>query len=250
MQVLKLFTKQNHGAESVMVEQRSLRLQRGFGIVGDSNALVGSPRQVLIVDQPALDFVGLQPGDLWENMVLDVPVAAVRSGAVLNIGQTLIRITLPCEPCAKLETKRRGLMRQIGDQRGVLGMVVKSGEIVVGDEVALSEHRFVPLAEDTKSRFYQLVARIPAGNVVTTADLVRGLGVTNGYYRAFPALIKKAPPTLPVHRIVTIDHHLLSRYIPNQAQQLAAEGVEVVADRVKEYDRWQPENFYDLGDWT
>lgn len=249
MKVLKLFVKQRCGAASVMLEYQSLKLRRGYGIEGDSNAAVGSPRQVLLIDQPALDAFGLQPGDLWENILLDVPVNSLQSGDVLNINQTLIRITLPCEPCAKLEVKRQGLMRQVRNQRGILGMVVKSGEIAVGNEVILSEQRFSPLAEDVKIRFYEFVAQIPAGNVVTTADLVLGLGVAKAYYRAFPALIKNAPPPLPVHRIVTIDGRLFSRYIPDQAQRLAGEGVEVVAEKVREGNRWQPKDFYNLGEW-
>jgi alkylated DNA nucleotide flippase Atl1 len=82
--------------------------------------------------------------------------------------------------------------------------------------------------------------------VVTTADLVLALGVARTYYRVLPTFIKKAPTDLPVHRIVAIDGSLFSRYIPDQAERLADEGVEAVAGKVGNRHRWRPENFHDL----
>jgi alkylated DNA nucleotide flippase Atl1 len=243
MIILKLFKKQLDGS---LAADQQLMLKRGYGIEGDRNACVGSPRQVLMVSQPTLTEFDLQPGDLYENILVDTPIADLVSGQVIQIGTALIRPTFLCEPCAYLETIRQGLSRRIKGQRGVLGMVAGSGTIAVGDRVIPTSYRLPHLAEDAKSRFLEFVARIPAGKVVATADLVLALGVARAYYRVLPTFIKKAPAHLPVHRIVAIDGSLLSRYIPDQAERLLDEGVEAVAGKVSDRDRWQAESFHDL----
>jgi len=244
MIILKLFIKAQR--DRSMTEYQQLTLQQGYGIKDDLNACIGSPRQVLIVGQPTLDEFGLNPGDLYENILVDAPVEHLTSGQLLQIGAVLIRPTFLCEPCSFLETLRKGLTRQIKGKRGLLGMVVKSGTIAVGDQVCQTPYRLPPLAEDAKSRFYEFVARIPTRKVVTTADLILALGVAKAYYRVIPTLIKKAPADLPVHRIVAIDGSLFTRYIPTQAEQLASEGVEVESGRINFDDRWKPEYFYEL----
>jgi alkylated DNA nucleotide flippase Atl1 len=243
MIVVQLFKKQLD--RSLAVDQQ-LTLKRGYGVEGDRNAWAGSPRQVLIVSQPTLTEFDLKPGDLYENILVDAPIADLVSGQVIQIGEALIRPTFLCEPCAYLETIRKGLSRQIKGKRGLLGMVARSGTIAVGDQVIPTSYRLPFLAEDAKSRFFEFVARIPAGKVVTTADLVLALGVARTYYRVLPTFIKKAPTDLPVHRIVAIDGSLFSRYIPDQAERLADEGVEAVAGKVGNRHRWRPENFHDL----
>ncbi len=148
MIVLKLFIKALR--DRSMVECQQFTLQQGYGIKDDLNACIGSPRQVLIVGQPALDEFGLSPGDLYENILVDAPVEHLTSGQLLQIGDVLIRLTFLCEPCSFLETIRQGLTRQIKGKRGILGMVVKSGTIAVGDRVRQTPYCLPPLAEDAK----------------------------------------------------------------------------------------------------
>ena len=69
MRVIKLFVKDRHG--SLVRECEALSLWRGHGIKGDINALVGSPRQVLLVSKTTLSSFGLSPGDLGENLLVD-----------------------------------------------------------------------------------------------------------------------------------------------------------------------------------
>ncbi len=268
MKVIKLFTKQSNGQ---MVACQSLSLLRGYGIEGDRNACAGSPRQLLLADQPALEQFDLQPGDLFENILVDTSLQSLKSGIVLRIGSALIRPTFLCAPCSKLESLHQGLARAIKGRRGILGMVVKSGFVAVGDAIAPTFYTLPTLSENVKSRFQEFVARIPPGKVVTTADLILALGVANAYYRVIPTFIKNAPAHLPVHRIVTVDGRLLTPHIPNQPQKLAEEGVEVDAGKIEASPggtsgaersptqprstnwfiryRWAPEQFHDLGNF-
>ncbi|MGA7932687.1 MAG: MGMT family protein [Kovacikia sp.] len=244
MMIVRLFTKAQ--PDRTMIESQRLKLQRGYGIEGDLNASVGSPRQVLIVSQLTLQAFDLQPGDLSENILVDTAIETLVSGQIVQVGEALIRPTFLCEPCANLEALRKGLGKQIKGKRGVLGMVVRGGAIAVGDALIQTSDRLPALAEDAKSRFAEFVARIPFGKVVTTADLVLALGVARAYYRVIPTLIKKASSDLPVHRIVAIDGSLLTRHIPDQAGRLTHEGIAVIAAKVGNCHRWQPESFHAL----
>lgn len=70
-----------------MIECQRLDLVEGLGIQTDKNAHVGSPRQVLMVDTPALEAFGLQPGILQENILLDGVLEPFMSGRVIQIGK-------------------------------------------------------------------------------------------------------------------------------------------------------------------
>jgi alkylated DNA nucleotide flippase Atl1 len=242
MRVRQLFISPQAGLP--IQECDHLQLEQGYGIQGDRHAQVGSHRQVLIVDQDTLKQFDLQPGDLQENILISTGLETLESGQVLQIGEARIRLTFLCEPCTYLETLQPGLAKRIRDRRGWLGMVITSGTIAVGDTITPTSNRFPPLANDAKSRFHELVARIPPGKVITTRDLVLALGVTRSHYRVFPRFIKKAPRSLPVHRIVTISGDLLSQHIPDQAQRLQEEGVEVRHNRVPETYYWSAADFH------
>jgi alkylated DNA nucleotide flippase Atl1 len=250
MKVLKLFIKQS---DRQMAESFSLDFLRGYGIQGDDNASAGNPRQILMVDQPTLQEFGLQPGDLSENILVDRRVDQLVSGQILQIGSALIRPTFLCEPCAKLDFLRRGLAKQIRGRRGFLGMVVKSGSVTVGDAIVPTSHAFAELSDIAKNRFQEFVARIPSGKVVTTSDLVLALGVTDSHCRVIPTLIKTAPAHLPVHRIVAVNGRLFAQHMPDQADRLSKEGIEVVSNgaivSVPPHYRWNPEHFHDLGNF-
>jgi alkylated DNA nucleotide flippase Atl1 len=242
VKVLKLFKKPAH--QTPMQECDRLLLWAGCGIEGDVNARMGSPRQILMVDARSLQQFGLEAGALRENIVVDAPTEAFVSGQVWQVGAALIRPTFLCEPCAYINQLRPGLATAIVGSRGRLGMVVKSGTVAVGDAIAPTAEHFPPLADSAKERFQEFVARVPPGKVITTQDLVLALGVTRAHYRVFPAFIKTFVAELPVHRIVDIQGNLLTKHLPNQAEQLAAEEVRVENDRVSMGDRWTPDQFH------
>jgi len=224
-----------------------LILKRGWGIVGDASAQVGSPRQVLLAGMPALQSYGLNPGDLQENVLLDGMVESFPSGTLLAIGATAqLRVMFLCEPCASLERVKPGLSRKIKGKRGLLAMVVHDGVVGVGDRIQVLPQRYPAIPEQTRGKFEEFVARIPSGCVVRTSDLLIALGMTASYARAIPTWLKKSDPALPVHRIVAADGGLLTRHVPHQAEGLAAEGVLVKGDRVGPEFSWPREFFHAL----
>ena len=244
-QILQLFRKP---APGVWVEpQATLMLQRGYGIDGDVNAKAGSPRQVLLAGQPSLERFGLTAGDLQENILLDLEIETLASGMVVQLGDSAqIRLMELCIPCATLDRLQPGLSRRIRGKRGLLGMVIQDGEVRVGDRLSILPHRFPALPDSNRGKFEAFVARIPPGTVVRIPDLLLAMGLLSSYARAVPALIKKAPPHLPVHRLLTTDGSLLSRHIPHQAERLTAEGIPIQEGRVAPDYAWHPQHFYAL----
>jgi len=244
MQVCGLFVKSQAGQP--VRSQRQMQLLAGLGIHGDIQAKPGNPRQILIVDKVTLDTFGLQPSDLRENILLNDGLAHLASGQTLQIGDALIRLMFRCEPCAFLESLQPGLMKRIKNQRGWLGMVVADGTIAIGAPVQLTNQCFPVVSDVAKERFYQFVATIPRGNVVTTQDVILALGVTASHYRTLPGFIKRAPVTLPVHRVVASDRSLLSQHLPHQADLLLAEGIEILNGKVCSQYCWPRTSFYPI----
>lgn len=244
MRILQLFVKVQ--ADAPLVACDRLTLVAPEGIVGDRHRQVGSPRQVLLLDQATLDRVGLAPGVLRENVLCGVLPPGLASGRSLELGSAQIRLTFLCEPCRYLNEIQPGLAQRLKDQRGWLGMVTQGGQIQVGDRGILGDRCYPPLPAAARDRFEEFVARIPPGAVVTTADLVLALGVTAAHYRVFPAWMKAVQAQLPVHRIVSKGGEVFAQHLPQQAALLQAEGVTVQNGRVGQGDRWPPEAFHPL----
>ncbi len=107
-----------------------------LGLDGDAHAKAGSDRQVLLMDRETLEALGLQPGDLKENLTTaGFPLYDQPSGTLLRVGGALLRLTGLCTLCAKTEAIRPGLRQELAGRRGMLARVVEGGEIRVGDAV-------------------------------------------------------------------------------------------------------------------
>lgn len=245
VKIVGLFFK---GVGDVTVRRtEEIDLQRERGVAGDVHASVGSPRQVLIASAPYLEQLGLEPGELQENIVLGGAVELLGSGRVLQLGQSAqVRLTFLCEPCAYLEQVQPGLVKRSKGKRGMLGMVIRDGVVHQGDPVTVLPQQFPVLSERAGDRFTEFVSRIPSGRVVNTTNLLLALGVTPSYYRTIPSFLKRAAPDVPVHRVVSADGSLLSRHLPQQMQRLQAEGIDVVDQHVSALYYWQPLYFHDL----
>ncbi|HAZ42972.1 MAG TPA: hypothetical protein DDW76_02110 [Cyanobacteria bacterium UBA11369] len=249
MKVTKLFIKQEHGIPAK--ECLALTLQRGRGILGDINALPGSPRQVLIASTSTLVEFGLKPGELGENILIDAEIEHFSSGMVLQVGlSALIRLSFLCEPCAYLDKIQPGLAKRIKGKRGFLGIVVRDGEIALEDKISVTPYRLKAIPNEAKGRFSEFVQRIPLGKVVKTTELLFAMGVSKAYSRAIPTFLKKADSRLPIHRIVRADGRLLSEYIVEQERSLVQEGIEIKLDRIANPNfYWESSQFHELGNF-
>jgi hypothetical protein len=97
LQVTELFIKRRHYAP----------LQPAATIACSPRGIAGSVpcapfRQALIASRSVTAELGLNPGDLRENIVVDCDdLYDLPSGTVVKIGQALVRLTFHCEPCRK-----------------------------------------------------------------------------------------------------------------------------------------------------
>lgn len=118
----------------------ALRLIEGRGIDGDRHQKPGGSRQVLLMAEENCDAFGLAPGEVRENIVTrGLDLQALPAGTTLEIGGAALEITKDCEPCAFIDALRPGLKDRMVRRRGMLARVVRSGEIRVGDEIAIRE---------------------------------------------------------------------------------------------------------------
>jgi alkylated DNA nucleotide flippase Atl1 len=196
----------------------------GLGLDGDVSAARHSPRQVLVVSGAVLARHGLAAAEVRANLVVTGDVDALPSGTVLGFGGVRIRLTLPCEVCARLERVRPGLARALAGRRGMLGRVLDDGELAVGQVASVAPRAMPALDGDWRARVIDVVRRCRAVGVVTTTRLVAIAGVQVTYCRALPAVLGRAPADVAAHRVIPAN---LARASAAQRQRLAAEGVEV-----------------------
>ncbi len=111
----------------------------GKGILGDASYGKRN-RQVLLIDSETLSDFQLNPGDLRENVTLaNFDLTQLSPHDQLQLGEVVLAVTGPCEPCRQLDEIRPGLRSDIKDRRGVLATVVRGGELKVSDSISLTQ---------------------------------------------------------------------------------------------------------------
>ncbi|BAY09670.1 MGMT family protein [Calothrix sp. NIES-2098] len=225
-----LFIKQKHG--SVMREVEELNLKVGHGIEGDINANSISPRQVLIVRHEDITDFAIPPGELRENIV----IAGVKSenftpGSLISFDSgAAIRLTFHCEPCKRIAHLVDSL-KSIQFKRGILGVIINSGKLHVGNNLQIHNEVFPALSEKPYERFLEFIVKVPSGKVVTYKQIIAAIGVDNSYIRAIPTYLKKTSAAdYPIHRILDSQGYLI-RYIPHQMDNLNSENIEVLNEQ-------------------
>ena len=110
------------------------------GLEGCVHGRHGSKRQVLIMDRETLCEFDLPPGAVRENITtVGLNVAGLKGGQRLSIGGAVLEVTIPCEPCSRMDEIRMGLREALRDRRGVLCRVIESGRISQGDAIEVRE---------------------------------------------------------------------------------------------------------------
>ncbi|HTV57257.1 MAG TPA: MOSC domain-containing protein [Verrucomicrobiae bacterium] len=123
------------------------------GIRGCIHGRPGSKRQVLLMDAETLEKLGVTPGAAKENITtrgLDFQELAV--GQVLRVGESLLEITLACDPCPRMDEIRMGLQEELRGQRGWLCRVVNGGKIRRGDAIEIAGMAAAGLAAKNEER--------------------------------------------------------------------------------------------------
>ena len=111
----------------------------GEGILGDASYGKRN-RQMLLIDSETLSDFQLNPGDVRENVTLtNFDLTQLSPQDQLQLGEIVLAVTGPCEPCRQLDEIRPGLSSDIKGRRGVLASVVRGGELKVGDSISLTQ---------------------------------------------------------------------------------------------------------------
>jgi MOSC domain-containing protein YiiM len=106
------------------------------GLEGCRHGRFGNRRQVLLVESETLDSLGLSPGQIKENITTrGVRLNELAKGQLLSIGQAVLEVTGPCQPCSQMDEIRAGLQEELRGRRGILCRVVEGGRIRRGDSI-------------------------------------------------------------------------------------------------------------------
>ena len=110
------------------------------GFEGCVHGRQGTKRQVLVVDRETLAEFDLAPGVVRENITtVGVNIVQLRAGQQLAIGEALLEVTIPCEPCHRMEEIQMGLQEALKNRRGLLCRVIEGGRISKGDAIKVGE---------------------------------------------------------------------------------------------------------------
>ena len=146
-----------HPAESGAPLQsvQSVEVLEGKGIAGDSRFFgrmshsTGQPsrRQVTLIEREqiaehatALGLPTITPGAVRSNIETTGINLIALLGHELEIGEAVLRLYEPRDPCAKMDAICQGLRARMMDQRqGVLAEVVRTGTVRVGDTIKVRD---------------------------------------------------------------------------------------------------------------
>src|ERR1700720_4605086 len=106
--VLHLFTCVVHRFPMKEVEEVEAIVDKGFK--GCTHGRPGSKRQVLLMDIETLEKFGIAPAAVKENITTrGIDFARLGVGQRLKTGESLLEISMPCDPCSRMDEIRQGL---------------------------------------------------------------------------------------------------------------------------------------------
>jgi MOSC domain-containing protein YiiM len=133
--VRALFIKREKGGGSVQLQ--AAHAVEG-GLDGDHHTGSTRRRQILLMSGNVLDELRIEPGAISENVVVDgLDVMTLKPGQQLQLGEALVAVTVPCEPCVQMDRVRYGLQDELQYRRGMFVKVIVPGIVRVGDSVAI-----------------------------------------------------------------------------------------------------------------
>ncbi len=131
-----IFRELVHRFPSQELDEARLVLDKG--VEGCIHGRSGSKRQVLVMDSETLEQLGIPAGAVKENITtLGLDLRPTVAGDQLRIGEAILEVTGPCNPCGRMDEIRIGLQEALQGQRGVLCRVILEGTIRRGDAIEL-----------------------------------------------------------------------------------------------------------------
>jgi MOSC domain-containing protein YiiM len=138
--VRALFIRREKGRKSVPLQSANA-IDGGFE--GDHHTGSSRRRQILLMCGDVLNELHVEPGAIYENVVVDgIEVMSLVEGQQLRLGEALVDVTIPCDPCIQMDRVRPGLQQALENRRGMFVKVVSPGIVRIGDRVEV-----VPLGE-------------------------------------------------------------------------------------------------------
>lgn len=123
-----------------MQERIEVQALANQGFEGCVHGRPDSRRQVLLIEGETLRELGLLPGMARENITTEgIQLPELSSGRLLRIGEAVLEVTVPCEPCKHMDAIRPGLKDELQGRRGIMCRVIESGLIRRGDELEVIE---------------------------------------------------------------------------------------------------------------
>ncbi len=163
----------------------------GHGLAGDCHADFLSPRQLLVVGDSLYNRLSLPPGSLRENLRINCDIRRLEPGMLVAVGASVVLwLTFECDVCPRLNKHRWELMKEVGDERGVLARVLAGGSMSVGDSVICVVKMPRQWPASWRHRIARVVASVPDGHVVEYGHLARLAGVPRSYCRVFPKALR------------------------------------------------------------
>ena len=134
--VAGLFVSPGRGSGRSEPRER-VRAIEGQGFEGCAHARPPR-REVLFVSKEHLDALGVEPGAIRENVIVEgADVQSWPVGQRVQVGDALLEITMVCDPCHRMDELRPGLRALLDDKRGMLAHVVEGGEVALDDAIEL-----------------------------------------------------------------------------------------------------------------
>ena len=93
---------------------------------------------MLFASAQHLDDLGVEYGRIRENFTVEgADVHEWPVGQRLRVGDAVFEVTMVCDPCSRMDEIRSGLQQELDGRRGMLALVVETGEVAAGDEIQL-----------------------------------------------------------------------------------------------------------------
>ena len=112
------------------------------GVIGDKFYGKNADRSLLVTGPVAYrtagdQGIGLDPGDLGENILLDLDTRELAPGDRLLAGEVILEVSRRCPICEHLAVFDPALPRLVKEVRGVYLRVIQGGTLLQGDRMRL-----------------------------------------------------------------------------------------------------------------
>ena len=136
--ILKLFIANQETKQ--MDEVQTIKLVLG-GVVGDKY-FGRENREVLLTSLYGYELasqhnINMSYGTLGENILTDMNLKNLQLGDRLQIGETLLEISMLCPVCTHLSVIKPELPKLIKEDRGIFAKVIQGGEIFINDTIII-----------------------------------------------------------------------------------------------------------------